>query len=67
MISVVIILISLVPMIGTLVSLRFMPDTIPMHYNTFPVIEQDPAAFVRSVECAGLHACVIKIGETITL
>lgn len=40
MISVVIILISLVPMIGTLVSLRFMPDTIPMHYNIYGDIDR---------------------------
>ncbi len=25
-------------------------QVVPMHYNTFPVIEQDPEAFKRSVE-----------------
>jgi L-ascorbate metabolism protein UlaG (beta-lactamase superfamily) len=40
---------------------------IPMHYNTFGVIEADPQAFVRNVEEKGLHANVLQFGETITL
>lgn len=40
---------------------------IPMHYNTFPVIEADPQAFVRGVEDRGLRARVMEYGETIEL
>lgn len=40
---------------------------IPMHYNTFPVIEADPQAFVSGVEGLGLRARVMAYGETIEL
>ena len=40
---------------------------IPMHYNTFPVIEADPQAFVHGVEALGLRARVLAYGETIEL
>lgn len=42
---------------------------IPMHYNTFPVIETDPQRFVSGVEQLNLHikARVLDYGETITL
>ncbi|MCZ7554895.1 MAG: metal-dependent hydrolase [Bacteroidia bacterium] len=40
---------------------------IPMHYNTFPVIEADPEAFQTGVHAAGLHARVMQYGETIEL
>jgi L-ascorbate metabolism protein UlaG (beta-lactamase superfamily) len=35
---------------------------IPMHYNTFGVIEADPQEFVRKVEAAGRRAVVVKPG-----
>ena len=41
--------------------------TIPMHYNTFPLIEQDPEAFVKAVREEGLGAQVLKVGETLEL
>lgn len=40
---------------------------IPMHYNTFPVIEADPQEFRAKVEAAGLHARVMEYGEEIEL
>ncbi|MBR9977742.1 MAG: metal-dependent hydrolase [Bacteroidetes bacterium] len=42
---------------------------IPMHYNTFPVIETDPQRFVAGVENLNLdiRARVLDYGETITL
>jgi len=38
--------------------------TIPMHYNTFPVIEVDDGAFVSNVEAGGRKAVVLKPGES---
>lgn len=40
---------------------------IPMHYNTFPVIEADPEAFESGVRAAGLQARVLQYGEAIEL
>lgn len=40
---------------------------IPMHYNTFPVIEADPQSFARGVESKGFRARVMEFGETIEL
>ena len=37
---------------------------IPMHYNTFPAIEQDADAFAASVTAAGITAKVLTPGET---
>ncbi len=34
---------------------------IPMHYNTFPVIEQDPEEFVKAVEERGLKTKVVVL------
>lgn len=43
-------------------------DTVvPMHYNTFPVIEQDPNAFVASLEEEGIKGVVMTPGQQITL
>ncbi|CAN7403515.1 metal-dependent hydrolase [Paenibacillus sp. LjRoot56] len=43
-------------------------DTVvPMHYNTFPVIEQDPNAFVASLEEKGIKGLVMAPGQQITL
>jgi L-ascorbate metabolism protein UlaG (beta-lactamase superfamily) len=38
---------------------------IPMHYNTFPIIEADPKLFVEKVKQFGLEAKVLKYGEAI--
>jgi L-ascorbate metabolism protein UlaG (beta-lactamase superfamily) len=40
---------------------------IPMHYNTFPVIEADPHEFKRRVEALGKEAVVMEFGQEITL
>jgi L-ascorbate metabolism protein UlaG (beta-lactamase superfamily) len=39
---------------------------IPMHYNTFELIAQDPDAFVRSLP-EGCRGVVLKVNETYTL
>ena len=41
--------------------------TIPMHYNTFPVIRQDPEAFAASVGATGFEAKVLAPGQGLTL
>lgn len=40
---------------------------IPMHYNTFPVIEADPHEFVNKVAAQGFKAQVMSYGEEILL
>jgi L-ascorbate metabolism protein UlaG (beta-lactamase superfamily) len=40
---------------------------IPMHYNTFPVIEADPFEFKQKVEALGKRAVVLDYGEEIAL
>lgn len=40
---------------------------IPMHYNTFPVIEADPNEFKIKVEARGIRCKVMEFGEEITL
>jgi L-ascorbate metabolism protein UlaG (beta-lactamase superfamily) len=40
---------------------------IPMHYNTFPVIEADPFEFKQKVEALGKRAVVLDYGEEIVL
>ena len=40
---------------------------IPMHYNTFPVIEADPHLFRQKVEALGKKARVMEYGEEIVL
>lgn len=37
--------------------------TIPMHYNTFPVIEADPEDFSKKVHGMGLKAKVVQVGD----
>lgn len=37
--------------------------TIPMHYNTFPLIVQDPYLFVDNLKKKGLKGLVLKPGE----
>jgi L-ascorbate metabolism protein UlaG (beta-lactamase superfamily) len=44
------------------------PETaIPMHYNTFPVIEADPQEFKKKVEAMGGRAVVMDFGQEIQL
>jgi L-ascorbate metabolism protein UlaG (beta-lactamase superfamily) len=38
---------------------------VPMHYNTFPVIEADPNQFADRVKAIGLKASVVPVGESI--
>lgn len=38
---------------------------VPIHFNTFPVVEQDPEAFKKLVK--GAEVKVLKAGESITL
>lgn len=40
---------------------------IPMHYNTFPVIEADPDEFKTRVESIGQRALVMEFGQEIEL
>lgn len=40
---------------------------VPMHYNTFPLIEQDGHAFVNECRKLGIEATVLEVGESITL
>jgi len=40
---------------------------IPMHYNTFPVIEQDPLEFKKHVESINKKAIVLDFGQEIDL
>lgn len=40
-------------------------QVVPMHYNTFPVIEQDPVAFAKSLEKS--KGIPLKAGEQISI
>ncbi|MGD8191411.1 metal-dependent hydrolase [Brevibacillus ginsengisoli] len=40
---------------------------VPMHYNTFPIIKQDPYAFVDSLEAEGIEGIVLAPGQQIEL
>ncbi|WP_127532454.1 metal-dependent hydrolase [Paenibacillus kobensis] len=39
--------------------------TIPMHYNTFPPIKQDPAVWAEQMNKAGLKGQVLSAGESV--
>ncbi|MGI6606292.1 MAG: metal-dependent hydrolase [Peptococcia bacterium] len=41
--------------------------TVPMHYDTFPVIKQDPDAFIERLKQNGLQGLVLKPGDTINI
>lgn len=41
--------------------------TVPMHYNTFPLIAQDAGAFAAAAEAKGFRTCVLQPGETLEL
>src|SRR3989339_12621 len=40
---------------------------IPIHYNTFPVIQSDPEEFKKRVEALGKKVIVLKFGQEILL
>lgn len=40
---------------------------VPMHYNTWPVITQDPEAFANRAAAAGHHVRVLRTGEKLSL
>ncbi|HCM16114.1 MAG: metal-dependent hydrolase [Candidatus Cloacimonadales bacterium] len=40
---------------------------IPMHYNTFPVIKQDPALFANACKERGISVKIMQPGESISL
>ncbi len=40
---------------------------IPMHYNTFPVIQADPNEFKKKAEAKGINCRVLEYGEEIML
>jgi L-ascorbate metabolism protein UlaG (beta-lactamase superfamily) len=40
---------------------------VPMHYNTFPLIKQDPKAFVDSLASEGIEGVVIEPGQSLTI
>jgi L-ascorbate metabolism protein UlaG (beta-lactamase superfamily) len=40
---------------------------IPMHYNTFPVINVDPNQFKKSLEAKGITCKILNFGEEISL
>ncbi|MDR6226651.1 metal-dependent hydrolase [Desmospora profundinema] len=42
-------------------------EVIPMHYNTFPMIEQDPHAFVEGLKPKGIRGRVLQPGEAASL
>lgn len=41
--------------------------TVPMHYDTFPPIAQDPEAFAAAVQAAGFQAQVLRPGESLSI
>lgn len=42
-------------------------QVLPIHFNTFPPIRQDAAAFVKSLQEAGIAGTVLAYGETLEL
>ena len=40
---------------------------VPMHYDTFPPIVQDPEAFAEAVRQAGFQAKVLRPGESLVI
>ncbi|NLK09076.1 MAG: metal-dependent hydrolase [Firmicutes bacterium] len=40
---------------------------IPMHYNTFPLIKQDPQEFARRLEALRIKCAVLNSGESIEI
>ncbi|MCX7782266.1 MAG: metal-dependent hydrolase, partial [Meiothermus sp.] len=42
-------------------------QVLPVHYNTFPLIAQDGAAFVQRASLLGIGGKALQPGERITL
>jgi L-ascorbate metabolism protein UlaG (beta-lactamase superfamily) len=43
-------------------------QVVPMHYNTWPIIAQDPERFKKDVEAAtGVKVTVLKIGDSLAI
>jgi L-ascorbate metabolism protein UlaG (beta-lactamase superfamily) len=42
-------------------------EAVPIHYGTFPVIDEDPHEFVRRLEARGVKGRVVGFGETIVV
>ena len=40
---------------------------IPMHYNTFPLIEQDPEEWLKKIEAEGLSGKIMNYGDVIEI
>lgn len=40
---------------------------IPLHYNTWPIIEQDPELFLEEAEKEGVSVTLVKSGEAVLL
>ncbi len=49
------------------IELIYSEIVIPMHYNTFPLIEVDVNEFVKKAEALGVEVVVPKIGEPLNL
>ncbi|MEV5025218.1 metal-dependent hydrolase [Paenibacillus sp. LPE1-1-1.1] len=41
--------------------------TVPVHYNTFPVIRQEAESFVQQLQSKGMNGLVLSPGEKVTL
>jgi L-ascorbate metabolism protein UlaG (beta-lactamase superfamily) len=39
--------------------------TVPMHYNTFPIIEADPNEFIKKITEKGFKGKVLNAGESV--
>lgn len=42
-------------------------QVLPIHYNTFPVIQQDPYKYVSGLEAQGIKGRVLEVGESLEL
>jgi L-ascorbate metabolism protein UlaG (beta-lactamase superfamily) len=42
-------------------------EAMPIHYGTFPVIQEDPEEFVRRLTARGVRGRVVGFGETVTV
>jgi L-ascorbate metabolism protein UlaG (beta-lactamase superfamily) len=40
---------------------------VPMHYNTFPIIKQDPKAFIESLASEGIEGMVMEPGQNLEM
>jgi len=42
-------------------------EVVPIHYNTFPIINQDGAAFVKKLEAEGIKGRILAPGDQFTI